>query len=74
MIQAIRKDVIVQSGGRIEINSLELKAGQHVEVIVIIEDSPSVPMLSSFLGKGKGCFGSPGEVDAFIRKERDGWE
>ncbi len=30
--------------------------------------------LSELIGKGKGCFKSAAEVDAFIRAERDAWE
>jgi hypothetical protein len=30
--------------------------------------------LSSFIGAGRGVFGSPLEVDQHIRRERDAWE
>lgn len=30
--------------------------------------------LLELIGKGKGCFKSAAEIDAFIREERDAWE
>ena len=75
MIQAIKKEVTIQPGGRIEITSPELKPGMRAEVVVMITDSQyKFNRLTSFIGKGKGSFASPSEADAFIRKERDTWE
>ncbi len=75
MIQAIKKEVIIAEGGRVEFSSPELKPGVHAEVIVIFPDSQPVrPKLVSFIGKGKGAFSKPAEVDEFLRKERDRWE
>jgi hypothetical protein len=31
-------------------------------------------ILCSLIGAGKGSFATPGEVDAFIRQERDAWK
>jgi len=40
----------------------------------IVEDgAPEPPPLTSFMGKGKGCFANAAEIDAFIRSERDSW-
>jgi len=36
--------------------------------------APSTTPLSQLIGKGKGCFDSAAEIDAFIRAERDAWE
>lgn len=75
MIQAIKKEVTILQGGRVEFSSPELKPGVRAEVIVIIPDSQSVsPKLASFIGKGKGVFTKSTEVDEFLRKERDKWE
>lgn len=75
MIQAIKKEVTVLRGGRIEFSSAELKEGVLAEVIVMIPDTPSVnTKLISFVGKGSGAFSKPAEVDSFLRKERDQWE
>lgn len=76
MINAIKKEVTVQSGGLIEIRSPELKAGMRAEVIVILEEArqPQRRLLRNIIGTGKGSFSSPEEADAFIRRERDAWE
>ena len=75
MFRAIKKEVTVQPGGRIEITSSELKPGMRAEVVVMINDSHHrFNKLSSFIGKGKGSFATSSEADAFIRKERDRWE
>jgi hypothetical protein len=37
-------------------------------------DASNPPDILSLIGKGKGCFNSATEVDAFIRAERDAWE
>lgn len=75
MLQAIRQQVIIQPGGRIEIHSPELKPGQQAEVIVMIKGPIDKQLLlSSLIGKGKGAFNSPEEADEFLRKERDAWE
>lgn len=73
MIQAIKKEVTIQPGGRIEITSPELKPGMRAEVVVMITEY-KFNRLTSFIGKGKGGFASPNEADAFIRRERDTWE
>jgi hypothetical protein len=75
MIQAIKERVTVQAGGKIEITHPELLAGTEAEVLIMIEQpSTEPPPLVSFVGKGKGCFTSADEVDAFIRAERNAWE
>ena len=82
MIHAIRQRVTVQPGGRIELCSPDLHPGSQADVIVLPDaTAPSEPAaqavpqpLASFIGSGKGCFGTTDEVDAFIRSERDQWE
>lgn len=75
MIQAIRKEVTVLQGGRIEFSSTELKVGVLAEVIVIIPDTqPVISKLTSFVGRGAGVFAKPAEVDNFLRNERDQWK
>ncbi len=76
MVNAIKQVVTVRPGGVIEIRSPELPEGARAEVIVILEDgqrSRGKP-LRSIIGTGKGCFATPEEADAFLRKERDAWE
>lgn len=75
MIQTIREHVTIKPGGMIEIHRPDLPAGTEAEIIIIVEQpEAAMPPLVSFVGKGKGCFTSAGEVGAFIRAERDGWE
>jgi len=75
MIQAIKKEVIILQGGRIEFSSPELKPGVRAEVIVVIPDlQSSGPKLTSFIGKGKGAFTKATDADEFLRQERDKWE
>ena len=75
MIQAIKKEVTILNGGRVEFSSPELKAGVRAEVIVVIPNSqPIGSKLAPFIGKGKGAFTTSSEVDKFLRKERDKWE
>lgn len=75
MMQAIKEHVIVKKGGVIELHLPELTAGTEAEVIIMIEQAPqTLPDLSSFIGKAKGCFSNSDEIDTFLRKERDKWE
>lgn len=75
MTQAIREHVTVEREGVIEIHHPSLAVGTQAEIIVLVEQSAAeIPSLTSFIGKGKGCFANAAEVDAFIRAERDAWE
>ena len=75
MVSALKKRVTIQPGGLVEIRSDELKPGAVAEVIVLVEQGTGTPpSLSSFVGKGQGCFSGIQEVDRFIRSERDAWE
>ncbi|MDO3378353.1 hypothetical protein [Geoalkalibacter halelectricus] len=73
MQQALRKEVIIKSGGIIEIQSSELQEGTRAEVIILVGSPSQKPSLRNLIGAGKGCFASPGEVDRFLRHERDQW-
>jgi hypothetical protein len=75
MTQAIREQVTVEQEGVIEIHHPDLSLGMKAEVIVLVEKAPAEPSpLASFIGKGKGCFTTASEVDAFLRSERESWE
>jgi len=75
MRQAIKKEVIILQGGRVEFSSPELKPGVRAEVIVFVPNSkPASSKMVSFIGKGKGAFVKSAEVDTFLRNERDKWE
>ncbi len=76
MAGEIRQYVTVQLGGIIEVRSPELTPGTRAEVIVIPQEAepPQRRTLRSMIGTGKGCYATPEEAVAFIRKERDAWE
>jgi|MTBAKMStandDraft_1061839.scaffolds.fasta_scaffold30178_2 hypothetical protein len=75
MIQAIKKDVVILPGGRIEIHSPDLIPGTHAEVVVLVEETAKVwGTMCSMIGKGKGGYESPAQADSIIRAERDSWE
>ncbi len=44
------------------------------EFLASLENINKPRSLLELVGKGKGCFKSAAEVDAFIRAERDAWE
>jgi hypothetical protein len=75
MTQTIREHVRVVQEGKIEIHNPALSVGTMAEVIVHVEQ-PAVeaPPLTSFLGRGKGCFTDAAEADAFLRAERESWD
>jgi hypothetical protein len=81
MATTIKQRVKIKETGVIEVRSDKLRAGAEAEVIVLLDDAPSadVPVaptrtLSSFIGAGKGLFGSSEEVDRHIRGLREEWE
>ncbi len=72
---AIKREILVLPGGRIELEIPELKAGTHAEVVILLAEQDRKPQtFSSITGKGKGAFSTPKEADDFLRKERDTWE
>ena len=76
MEQVIRRRVVVQPGGCIELRSDELREGTEAEVIIIVrtgEESPRATYHSMF-GSGRGGFATAEEADAFLRRERDSWD
>ncbi|HEV8580072.1 MAG TPA: hypothetical protein VGX68_13445 [Thermoanaerobaculia bacterium] len=75
MTRAIREHVTVEQEGVIEIRHPGLSVGMTAEVVVLVrqpagQDRPLV----SFIGKGKGCFASASDVDAFLQSEREAWD
>jgi hypothetical protein len=75
MTQAIRQQVVVGRGGKIEFRAPQLKEGTRAEVVVfedVAEDVPLVPLVS-LVGSCKGMFSSSDEADEFLRRERDSW-
>ena len=73
--QAIKKEVTILPGGRIELQAPELKPGMHAEVVILLsENTQKLNSLSSIIGKGKGGYATPEEADGYIRRERDAWK
>ena len=74
MKEAFSREVTIQPGGVVRIESPDLPAGARARVVVIVEDPGSEPPpLASLAGRSKSCFKSAAEVDAFMRQERDAW-
>jgi hypothetical protein len=72
MTQAIREHVTVEQEGIIKIHNPALSVGTKAEVIVLVEQPADEDQpLVSFLGRGKGSFADAGEVDSFLRAERE---
>jgi hypothetical protein len=74
MLHAIRQEITVRAGGRIEICAPELPEGTRAEVIVIEESAPqALRRLTEVIGQGQGAFENPKAADAFLRREREAW-
>jgi hypothetical protein len=70
---------IVLPGGKIEISTPQLVAGQQATVIVRVEsEQPEKLTIDEHLARanyhGGTLFKTAEEVDAYIREERDSWE
>ncbi|MBI4558142.1 MAG: hypothetical protein HY706_11220 [Candidatus Hydrogenedentes bacterium] len=74
MERTIRKKVVIQSGGRINVQSPDLPEGAEAEVIIILQNKLAAQSYRSLFGSGKGAFAFSEEADAFLRQERDAWE
>jgi hypothetical protein len=69
----------VLPGGKIEISTPQLVAGQQATVIVRVEEEPIEKLtiterLARANYRGGALFKTADEVDAYIREERDSWE
>ena len=69
----------VLPGGKIEISTPQLVAGQQATVIVRVEsEQPEKLTIDEHLARanyrGGALFKTAEEVDAYIREERDSWE
>jgi hypothetical protein len=76
MASEIRQYVTVQPGGVVEVRSPELAPGTRAEVIVIPQETGPLERrtLRSMIGSSRGCYATPEEAVAFLRKERDTWD
>jgi hypothetical protein len=75
MDREIRRRVIVQPGGRIEVEAPELPDGTTAEIVIRFDDTQLAKRgFCWYVGRGAGAFGSPQEVDEFLERERSGWD
>lgn len=78
MQTAVRLTGTVQPGGRVEVFSPQLPAGETVEVIILFshEDADVRRSVMDILAEAPGhlAFQTPEEVDAYIQEERNTWD
>ncbi|MBI2844786.1 MAG: hypothetical protein HYX78_15440 [Armatimonadetes bacterium] len=78
MQTAIRIRTVVQPGGKVEVTSPDLTAGETVEVIVLGSEivSPKRRPALDILAEAPGhrLFKSAEEVNAYVREERNSWD
>ncbi len=73
---SIRKQIQAEKGDLFDFVVQENKIIMTREKIVLSDDfiQKKSTNLSKYIGAGKGIFGSPKEVDSFIRKQRKEWD
>lgn len=75
MTTALRQKIVIQKDGLIEIHAQELMKGTTADVIVLIDsDTHLQSSLQSMIGKVKGLYKTPYEVNNYIREHRNEWE
>ncbi len=76
MQKALRLAATVLPGGRVEIASPELEAGQRVDVIVVPSASVLRRSAVDILAEcpGQRLFNTAEEVDDYIKGERASWD
>ncbi len=74
----VRVETIVLPGGKIEISTPELIAGQYATVVVMVEDDKAIKPqhVIDILKKlpGHQIFQNAEEVDTHVQRERNSWE
>ena len=76
MQKALHIRTTVQPGGRVEIVSQELEAGQSVDVVVTRSSATKRRSVVDILAEAPGhrLFKTGKEVDDYIREERASWD
>ena len=76
MQRALHIRTTVQPGGRVEVASPELEAGQSVDVVVTRSSSTKRRSVVDILAEAPGhrLFKTAKEVDDYIKKERASWD
>ena len=76
MQKALRMRTMVQPGGKIELVSPDLEAGQAVDVVISPTPMPSARSAWQVISEGPGhrLFKTAKEVDDYIAQERASWD
>ena len=76
MQKALHIRTTVQPGGRVEVASPELEAGQSVDVVVTRSSSTERRSVVDILAEAPGhrLFKTGKEVDDYIKEERASWD
>ena len=76
MENALHVRTTVQTGGRVEVASPELEAGQTVDVVVTRSSSTERRSVVDILAEAPGhrLFTTGKEVDDYIKEERASWD
>ena len=76
MQKALRMRTMVQPGGKIELVSPDLEAGQAVDVVISPTPTPSARSAWQVISEGPGhrLFKTAKEVDDYIAQERASWD
>ena len=76
MQKALHVRTTVQPGGRVEVASPELEAGQTVDVVVTRSSSTERRSVVDILAEAQGhrLFKTGKEVDDYIKEERASWD
>ena len=76
MQRALHQRVMVQPGGKVEVVSPDLEAGQTVDVVVLHESTERGRSIMEILNGGPEhrLFQTAAEVDAYLSEEMASWE
>ena len=76
MHKALHIRATVQPGGKVEIVSPELEAGENVDVVISSVPTPSARSAWQIISEGPGqrLFKTAKEVDEYIAEERASWD
>ena len=73
-MKTIDVSATVERDGELHIRSPELKAGQHVEARLVLENpARGDQSLLALRGVFKGTWGSAEEIDRYLKDERGSW-
>ena len=76
MQKVLHRKVTVQPGGKVEVISPELDAGQTVDVMVLHESGARGRSVMEILNSGPECrlFRTADEVRAYLAEEKASWD